>query len=63
MIVTTDNAAGKQLVNTLNRIVDEINKLKYDIAELILLENKQEAVSVYKVSYEEYVELPGNIRL
>lgn len=42
----------------------ELDRLKSEIADFLLLSNvKSEAVSVYDMSYEEYLELPGNVRL
>jgi len=48
---------------TLLQLERSVDNLKEEIAEMILLESQPEAVSVFDMSCEEYVELPGNVRL
>ncbi len=56
--IQTDNRT-----NRLRKLEVEVVRLKEEIAEMILLEDKSEAVSVYSMSYEQQAELDGRARL
>lgn len=61
------NGYKKGYVNNLDEALSQLEKelqqLREDIAEAILLESKPEAVSTYGMSYEESAELPYRARL
>ena len=40
-----------------------IEYLRNELAEFVLLHQEPEVKSVYEMTYEEYMELPGNVRL
>lgn len=58
---------GEQLADTLNdnfkNIDKNIDKLKQELIDTILLDNVYETRSVYDMTVDEYMELPGNVRL
>lgn len=47
----------------INDLEKELEGIKEEVAEAILLGETPKQVDVYKMSYEEYMELPGNVRL
>lgn len=68
--IFTTTMNGTSLVDKLNSRFDEVQdlaeefqKLKEDIAELILLyeEPKEKFKSVYEMTYEEYMECPNKL--
>lgn len=68
--IFTTTMNGTNLVDKLNYKFDEVQdlteefqKLKEDIAELILLyeEPKEKFKSVYEMTYEEYMECPNKL--
>lgn len=67
---TTINARHIKINNSMNvieafeEVAKAIDNIQEDIVEQILLGTNSEKVkSVYEMTYEEYMELPGNVRL
>lgn len=54
---------GITLADHINDMANRVNQLKEEIAEVWLLADIEQTKSVYSMSYEEYMELPGNVRL
>jgi hypothetical protein len=59
--VTIDD--GTTFAPRLQEMEKEVEELRSEIADMILLSDHSAAVSVYDMSFEEYMELSGNVRL
>lgn len=57
------STTGTELVDIINDMSKKITLLQDDIVESILLKNESEAVSVYSMSFEEYMGLSYGARL
>lgn len=56
---------GITLAEHINNMSEKINSLKDELVEMWLLSDlvDNRIKSVYEMSYEEYIELPGKVRL
>lgn len=51
------------LARTINDISNKVDAIKDELVDIYLLLDIEETKDVYSMSFDEYMELPGNIRL
>lgn len=54
---------GETLADFVNRTRAKVTEIEDSLAEIWLLGNIEQPKDVYSMSYEEYMELPGRVRL
>lgn len=51
------------LAKTINDVSNKVDAIRDELADICLLLDIEETKDVYSMSYDEYMELPGNVRL